>query len=147
MSQKGAVTKKLSCHLQITEKSTKMTKRPKNSFKQDIILKNIISSAAVLQIRDVYTGFRIRNFPSRIRILIFAHPGSRSRKGTGSRIRIRNTDQLYTGGRGSHVYHSAGVPNPMTSTTETVKSLPEQSGGLSKVRHVSVRPNSRFASR
>jgi hypothetical protein len=31
--------KKSSCHLQITEKSTKMTKRPKNSFKQDIILK------------------------------------------------------------------------------------------------------------
>jgi hypothetical protein len=27
----------------------------------------------------------------RIRILFFAHPGSRGQKGTGSRIRIRNT--------------------------------------------------------
>ncbi len=29
---------------------------------------------------------------SRIRILIFSHPGSRGQKGIGSRIRIRNTD-------------------------------------------------------
>ncbi len=37
-------------------------------------------------IRDV-------NPESRIRILIFfTHPGSRAQKGTGSRIRIRNTD-------------------------------------------------------
>jgi hypothetical protein len=32
---------------------------------------------------------------SRIRILIFTHPGSRGQKGTGSRIRIRNTGSGY----------------------------------------------------
>jgi hypothetical protein len=58
--------KKLSCHLQITEISTKMKKRPKNSLKQDIILKNIISSAAVLRIWDVYPGSE------------FLYPGPRS---------------------------------------------------------------------
>jgi hypothetical protein len=34
-------------------------------------------------------------FSSRIRILVFTHPGSGGQKGTGSRIRIRNTAFYY----------------------------------------------------
>jgi hypothetical protein len=90
---------------------------------------------AVLRIRDVYPGSRIRLFPtripdpnclhpgSRIRIkefkyfnpkkwflssrkydpdpnadfLPFLDPGSRGQKGTGSRIRIRNTEKVRNG--------------------------------------------------
>jgi hypothetical protein len=45
---------------------------------------------AVLRIRDVYTGSEF--ISSQIRIFYIPDPGSRGQKGTGSRIKIRNTD-------------------------------------------------------
>ncbi len=50
-----------------------------------------IIGTAVLRIRDVYPGSDF--FPSRIRTVSIPDPGSRGQKGTGSRIRIRNTDR------------------------------------------------------
>jgi hypothetical protein len=63
--------------------------------------KKIYGSHAVLQIRDVYPGSRIRIFSTRIHIkelkfLPIPDPGSRGQKGTGSRIRIRNTSLMST---------------------------------------------------
>jgi hypothetical protein len=57
--------------------------------------KRRLAASAVLQIRDAYPGSDF--FPSRIHIkesgffIPDPDPGSRGQKGTGSRIRIRNT--------------------------------------------------------
>ncbi len=82
MSQKRAVTKNTKLPPSNHRKFNKNDKRPKNSFKQDIILKNIISSAAGVRIRDDYPGSEI--FHPGSGSWFFTHPGVEKAQDPGS---------------------------------------------------------------